>query len=198
MDDLAKALMGGSTLKGTLSSRMVNEGIPIAAIGRILGLPFDDTCDVLKDELCKGHIVELPKSDWPPTSRLADHAPTITRKTSDEDIMFVCRKMFKLTKLEAGFITLLLKLDHADKAKLHNVIEQQRHERHDQPDTMEITDQKMVDVMICKLRKKLHVINPEFIITTVWGGGYYIEASVKEKIYARLAVEGTQRVAAVD
>jgi DNA-binding winged helix-turn-helix (wHTH) protein len=176
-----------------IATRMAQEGIPVGAIARVLQRPFEDTIEMLTTQVSYGNIVELPKSDWPPTAKLADHVPSITRKISDHDVMFVCQKMFHLTKLEAGFLVLLLKLEHASKAQLHNVIETQRLERHDRPDSMELTDQKMVDVMICKLRKKLKEIDTQFIITTVWGGGYYIEAPVKEKIYASLAQEGVER-----
>lgn len=176
-----------------ISARMAQEGIPVGAIGRVLLMSFEDTTAMLQEELAQGHIVEIPKSDWPPTARLSDHLPTVQRKVSDADVEIACRKMFKLTNLEAGFLVLLLKLDHADKAKLHHVIETQRLSRQTRPDKMELTDQKMVDVMICKLRKKLRTVDEVFIITTVWGGGYYIEPAVKEKIYDRLAVEGVVR-----
>jgi Transcriptional regulatory protein, C terminal len=102
----------------------------------------------------------------------------------------VCRKLFKLTNLEAGFIVLLLKVEHVTKAQLHHVIETQRLQRPSRPDNMEMTDEKMVDVMICKLRKKLKLIDPKFLITTLWGGGYFIEVPAKEKFYAKLAAEG--------
>jgi hypothetical protein len=171
---------------------MADEGIPIGAIARVLQIPFADAAELLHEELAQGHIVQMPRSDWPPGVKVHSHMPTIpiTRKTSNADIEIVCRKLFKLTNLEAGFIVLLLKSEHTTKEKLHHVIETQRLQRASRPDTMEMTDQKMVDVMICKLRKKLKAVDPDFLITTVWGGGYYIEVPVKEKLYARLATEG--------
>ncbi len=179
---------------GDLAARMADEGIPIGAIARILRTPFADTSDLLNDELFKGHIVEVPRPDWPPGVPVRHHLPTIavTRKTSSADIELVCRKMFKLTNLEAGFVVLLLKVEHATKDKLHHIIETQRQARASRPDELEATDQKMVDVIICKLRKKLKVINPEFIISTMWAGGYYIDPPVKEKFYERLATEGVR------
>ena len=174
------------------ATNMANEGIPVAAIARVLLISYGYVTDMLHEALLQGHIAEMPRSDWPPGVRIREHIPTIpvTRKTSNAEIEIVCRKLFKLTNLEAGFVVLLLKVEHATKEKLHNVIETQRAARASRPDNMEMTDQKMVDVIICKLRKKLKVIDPEFIISTVWAGGYYIDPSVKEKFYVRLAAEG--------
>lgn len=173
-----------------IAVRMAQEGIPVAAIGRSLAIPFADTHDMLSEALAHGQIVAIPRSDWPPGGKVLERHPTVPRRASDADVEFACRKLFTLTNLEAGFLVLLLRLDHTDKAKLHHVIETQRLRRASQPDALELTDQKMVDVMICKLRKKLKAISEDFLIKTVWGGGYYMEPAVKEKIYARLATEG--------
>ena len=174
------------------ATNMANEGIPVAAIARVLLISYGYVTDMLHEALLQGHIAEMPRSDWPPGVRIRERIPTIpvTRKTSNAEIEIVCRKLFKLTNLEAGFIVLLLKSEHTTKGKLHHVIETQRLQRASRPENMEMTDEKMVDVMICKLRKKLKLIDAAFLITTVWGGGYYIEVPVKEKIYARLANEG--------
>lgn len=183
-----------------VAARLADEGVPVAAIARALGLPYADISNVLHDELAQGRIIELPKPDWPPGVTIRSHIPTIaiTHKTSSDEIAIACRKMFKLTNLEAGFIVLLLKIEHVTKEKLHNVIETQRAARASRPDDMEMTDQKMVDVIICKLRKKLKVIDPEFIISTVWAGGYYIDRAVKEKFYAYLVTEGIRPTSLLD
>ena len=178
------------------AANMANEGIPIAAIARVLYLPFAEVNTILHEAITGGYITEFPRADWPPGQLRTARVPTVSIKTSDQEVEFVCCKVFKLTRLEAGFVVRLLKLDHCDKEKLHHVIETQRLQRSSNPDSMEATDQKMVDVIICKLRKKLKDLDPEFKITTVWGGGYYIELPVKEKIYARLAAEGVRRAGA--
>jgi hypothetical protein len=46
----------------------------------------------------------------------------------------------------------------------------------------------MVDVMICKLRKKMNLIDLSFIIRTSWGKGYFLDQSVKDGIYRMLDV----------
>lgn len=63
-------------------------------------------------------------------------------------------------------LALMLKRDEVTKEQLHAVIENAR------PPGREITEIKMVDVMICKLRKKIKV--HEIEVKTMWGLGYYI------------------------
>lgn len=164
--------------------RAANEGIPTASIARIVQRPFDQICEVLTDALARGEIGQMPRSDWPPSAAWSDRLPSIPRSANAEDVEFQCRKVFRLTNLEAGFMMVLLRLGCADKEKLHSVIEQQRTHRAYQPDKIaEMTDPKMVDVMICKLRKKLSNKGFPSAIVTSWGRGYYIEPATKQQIF---------------
>jgi DNA-binding winged helix-turn-helix (wHTH) protein len=178
-----------------LAVRAANEGIPVCVIARVLARPLDEVYAVLRDECATGAIAVLPKADWPATARLADRLPAVQRTASDADIAFVCQSVFKLTKLEAAFLVVLLKQDRVEKEKLHHTIEQQRQQRAQQPITLETTDPKMVDVMICKLRKKLKNADEKFVITTIWGGGYLIALDVKDLIFIRLDLTSSPHAA---
>lgn len=162
-----------------------NEGIPVAAIARVMHSPLDHTYEVLKDARARGVIVDIPKPDWPPGAKVANRMPCVALP-HDDDLAFMCRQAFKLTALEAGFLVVLLKNQQVQKTRLHNVVEQQRMTRSSQPDKMDATDPKMVDVIICKMRKKLKTVDPEIKIETIWGGGYHIEADMKPRIVAHL------------
>lgn len=163
-----------------------NEGIPIAAIARITHTESDAVRETLEYALASAHIAEMPKPDWPPTARIKDRVP-VTAPASAEVIEFQVKKHFRLTPLEGSFLVALLKYDHVDKTRLHGIIEHQRHSRTSQPDSLEQTDQKMVDVMICKLRKRLKAVSPSFEIKTVWGSGYFIEKPVRAAILEAVA-----------
>lgn len=165
----------------TLIVNAANEGIPIAAIARLTRYSSDLVREVLEYALASAHIGEIPKADWPPTARIKDRVPVVAPANSEE-IEFAIKKLFRLTPLEAAFLVALLKFDHADKSRLHGIIEHQRNSRAQQPDSLEQTDQKMVDVMICKLRKRLKTVDPSYEIKTVWGSGYYIEKDVRNAI----------------
>lgn len=173
--------------------RAANEGIPTAAIARIVQRPFDEVCEALTLALDAWRISSMPRADWPPDAKWSERSPAVPRSANSEEVEFQCRKIFKVTNLEAGFMMALLRLECADKERLHGVIEQQRHSRAHEPDSMELTDPKMVDVMICKLRKKVGVpLNMEgsAVIKTSWGKGYYIEPDVKKAIYELLGSFG--------
>jgi DNA-binding winged helix-turn-helix (wHTH) protein len=85
----------------------------------------------------------------------------------------------------------LLKRDEADKDTLHYVIETQRALRRSRLNNSETTDPKMVDVVICKLRKKLKPLGIN--IKTLWGRGYYLNEEsrkVAESILTGIVREG--------
>lgn len=176
-----------SVFAAVVAVRMACEGIPVAAIARSISRASGEVHGTLAMAQVSGQISAVPKYDWPPTSKLADHLPCHAVEMPETDVVFNARRVFKLTPLEAGFIVVLLRCEHADKARLHTVIENQRFSRASNPDRLEVTDQKMVDVMICKLRKKLVTVDERFTIETVWGSGYYIAPAVRALINARLS-----------
>lgn len=160
--------------------RMANEGIPVGAISRSLGKPGELVRSALSTALSCGHIVSMPRPDWPPTGKLADHIPQKPNVPSDDTVMFVLRKLMRLTPLEAEFLQVLMKFPEAEKEKLHAVVENLRTSR--AGGYVEPTDPKMVDVMICKLRKRLTQLDPGLVIKTMWGRGYYIEEPVRRRL----------------
>lgn len=167
--------------------RAADEGIPVAAIARVFALPYQEVVDILKSAIERGLIAEIPKADWPPGSRRAERVPVNAVHLSDDDIQFLAKRHFSLTLLEAEFLTSLLRNERVQKGKLHAVIEHLRAtKRANQPDKMEQTDPKMVDVVICKLRKKLKTVDEAFAITTIWNDGYYLNPDVKRKLYEHL------------
>ncbi len=160
-----------------------NEGIPVAAIARVTKQELSDVYLLLKEAKDAGTILDLPRADWPPGVRAADRTPALAIP-ADDDLKFVCKRVLKLTALETGFLIALLKNREVDKTRLHHVVEAQRASRQSQPDKQDETDPKMVDVIICKLRKKLKTVDAGLKIETIWGGGYCIAAEMKPRILA--------------
>lgn len=177
--------------------RAAIEGIPVGAIARIFAYDYGDTHEVLTYLKTIGTIAEVPRADWPPTAKNDDRLPTFTVRSTPSDLLFNVQRAFKLTKLEAGFLAAMLRCEHADKTMLHGVIEQQRMERSQRPNKQELTDPKMVDVMICKLRKKLVQQGFKDAIKTVWGGGYFIDPETKKLILTAIT-ERIKTAATVD
>lgn len=175
-------------LHNILVSRAANEGIPIGAIARILQANYMAISDAIHRDKDLGIIGAVPRPDWPPGQHWDARLPTCERSANVDDVTFACRQVFRLTNLEAGFLLVLLRYQCAEKAKLHNVIEQQRVTRAFRPNTDDATDPKMVDVMICKLRRKLREFDPKFVIETAWGKGYFIQPETKALVYTALGV----------
>lgn len=166
-------LEGPSPLTLDVAIRMADEGIPVLAIARATHIPSDDIYQALRAAIARGSILEMPKDDWPPKSGRGGRAPTPNPLLQDEQqLRCACTRYFKATPLEAAMLSLMLKRDEVTKEQLHAVVENAR------PPGREITEIKIVDVMICKLRKKIKDFDIE--ITTMWGVGYYIGRPFRE------------------
>lgn len=149
--------------------RLADEGVPIRAIARATAVASSDLYETLREALQGGQILELPKDDWPIGSTRAGRNVLVGTPLEQESAMrAACARVFKASPLEAGMLALMLRRNEVTKEQLHTVIEQNRGDK-------DPTDPKMVDVMICKLRKKLllHGIK----IETMWGTGYLIDAT---------------------
>jgi len=155
--------------------RLADEGIPVRAIARATRLPSDEVYETLREALATGSIVEIPKDDWPLGSSRASRNPCQDTSLEQEDALkSACARYFKATPLEAAMLAVMLKRNETTKEQLHTVIEQNR-----PSNGRDETDPKMVDVMICKLRKKLKL--HDIVIETMWGTGYFIAAPYRER-----------------
>jgi len=100
-------------------------------------------------------------------------------KLSDDDERMLVAAMRKLrtTQAESAILVAFLKRTHVSKGSLHMLITR---------DQSKPPSVKLVDVMICKLRKKL----PDGVkIENLWGVGYYITSDAKQTILAYLQVD---------
>jgi Transcriptional regulatory protein, C terminal len=155
--------------------RLADEGIPVRAIARALHIPSSDIYDMLRDARELGHLIDLPKDDWPPGS--ARDARVVFAGTSleqEEDLRIACAKVFKATPLEAAMLARMLRREQVTKEQLHCVVEQNRATQ-----GQGATDPKIVDVLICKLRKKLRPY--ELSIETMWGIGYLVPPADRDR-----------------
>jgi DNA-binding response OmpR family regulator len=154
-----------------IAVRLADEGIPIRAIARATSLSSADIYELLRDAVASGTIVELPQDDWPKGSkRSAREIFNGSPLENPEALKIACARKFKASPLEACMLTLMLRRDQVTKEQLHVVITQKSGK--------EDIDQKMVDVMICKLRKKLKPFG--LVIETMWGMGYFITPASRE------------------
>lgn len=155
---------------------LAHEGVPVCAIARATKRTADAVRVAIQDALILGQITRTPKEDWPTNVLVPERTPEFLKrnKTTDEELVFSCTRMFRLTPLQAALLALLCKKTEATKESLHRVVEQRRSPSKDE------TDLKMVDVVICHLRKRIKKYG--LTITTVWGRGYFMEPSMQKKL----------------
>lgn len=156
---------------------LADEGIPVRAIARSLKIPGEDVYDLLNEALAEGRLFELPKDDWPPGKKRSQRAQsenTILSR-SDEVLRMGCSSRFKMTRLQAAVFVALLRRPELSKEHIHNAIESIR------PNANAPTDLKMVDVVVCHIRKKLKLLDPTWSIVTVWGIGYSLLPAAREQ-----------------
>jgi len=153
--------------------RLADDGVPVRVIARGLNIPSDEIREALEEAILTGDILEIPRDDWPPGTKRLNRQPGFNSKESDADVVVACQRAMKLTRLEANILAVLIRAPQASKEVLHHTVEQQRQNRSSRPDNPEPTDPKIVDVVICKLRKRLREFKVE--IKTIWGHGYYMD-----------------------
>lgn len=164
----------------TIAIALADEGVPVAAIARATKIPSGDIYEILRDAVGRGVIVEFPKSDWPPGAPRASRAPTLPPALrDDEQLRIAAMQAFRMTKLQGAVFCTILKRNTVTKQQLHQVIEQNR-----ATPGRDETDEKMVDVIICLLRRKLRPHG--ILIETIWATGYTMAAGERDKAIAAL------------
>lgn len=162
----------------TIANQLADEGVPVGAIARSINIPFADVSKFLQKSVVAGKIIQVPKADWP----VDKHSTRDTRLPqfdlftgyNEEMLLLTLIRIYKVSKLQAAFFGALLRRKEVTRQALHEIIESRR-----SPDADE-TEEKMVDVVICNLRKRLKPHH--LIIKTIWSAGYYIETDQRRQV----------------
>lgn len=169
--------------------RMADEGIPIGAISRIAQVPTEDFRPVLRGAVTDGRLLEMPREDWPPIVPRIDRTPQVSdarmsqarakQTISDDDtILLSIAEVFKTTRLQGKVLLKLVRRGHCTKEMLHDTVEDNR------GNPSEPTQGKIVQVMICHLRKKLLPFG--WKIKTHHGSGYSMAVETRQQIITLL------------
>lgn len=163
-----------------VAARLADEGIPVRAIARSIEFPSDVIRESLIDALGRGAILDIPRDDWPPTVKRDARTPfPVGEQPDDRAIVVECTRLFKVTRLQASLLSVLIRRKEASKEMLHQVVETCRHTRLNKSDALETTDPKIVDVVIYHIRQKLkpHLLE----VTTLWGHGYCMAPEMRKR-----------------
>jgi hypothetical protein len=145
-------------------------------MARALKQTTDAVRETVQEAIANGRIVQMPKDDWPVGQSRDDRTPTFIRQNrmDDESLIFSCIRLFHVTRLQASLLAVLIVRNEVSKDTMHQIIESRR------TPGKEETDPKMVDVVICHLRKRLKPFNLK--INTLWACGYYMEPPQRKTI----------------
>jgi hypothetical protein len=159
---------------------LADEGVPVRAIARATQTPSEDVYELLKDAVGVGQLIELPQSDWPPGSLRRYRKPSgqSILNLDDATLRLACSNVFKMTRLQAAVFVSIIRRPEITKDQVHTAIENTR------SPTSDPTDQKMIDVVICHIRKRIkeHGIT----LITRWGQGYSLHHAERDKVLAML------------
>lgn len=159
---------------------LADEGVPVRAIARVIRTPGDAVYKFLKTAVDIGRLTELPKDDWPAgtsrTTRSPVYAPLLS--LDDDTLRLACAQVFGTTRLQSAVLVAIIRRPETTKENIHQAIEGMR------PSGAEPTDQKMVDVVICHIRKKLSPATVE--LKTLWGIGYSLAPLERDKVLSLL------------
>lgn len=165
----------------TVIARLAEEGVPTRAIARAFQMPCDIVYDVLREEVTAAHLLEMPRDDWPVGQGRNERSGSgRMAQVDDEDVIMELMRVFQISKQQAILLNVLLKKKTATKDALYSAAQAVHAIGQD-------TEPKIVDVVICKLRKKLSAHN--FKIETIWGGGYYMSTEDRSAALRMIGLE---------
>jgi hypothetical protein len=143
---------------------LANEGVPILAIARATKIPSDELHDLLKEARAQGFILDLPMEDWPRPPRIVSAQGGGRLSNFTEEELFRATMMaFGLTACMARIMLMLIRLPGAiSYERLHDAYNWRKTE-------VAETLPKIIDVQVCKMRKRLQKYGLE--IVTEWGFG---------------------------
>lgn len=170
-----------------IAVRLADEGVPTRAIVRALMITYDDVVEALKAAKERGMILNLPRDDWPPGTRRDERQPdTVPLELEDEHMVMLAIRTFNLTPTMGKIFVALMRRPEMTKNSLHVVT--RRNDGFIAPGKRKdkMSDTKIVDVYICKMRTRLPKSIP---IETMWGCGYYIPTSGKEAAFRLLGIK---------
>lgn len=145
---------------------LADEGVPVRAIARAVQVESEDVYGFLNSAMDDGKLIELPQPDWPAGTRRWSRrpSPSSVLNLDDDMLNLACAAVFQMTRLQAAVFVAIVRRPEITKEQVHIAIESTRSPNADP------TDPKMIDVVICHIRKKLKPFKLE--LKTIWGRGY--------------------------
>ena len=151
----------GSSTPAHIAIQLANEGVPLRAIARACKLSAEELRLQLIEAKDAGHLVDLPREDWPPCPR-AKRALQLTRlMVNNRELAHqAVMQTFDLTLTQAKLLTLLLRRVEVSRRQL--------------------VEMSGIDVHVHYLRRRLKPFG--VAIETLWGDGYRLSPNNRRKV----------------
>lgn len=159
--------------------RAADEGVPIGAIKRIFKPDYDFLREVLHDAVDEGRLIQLPAEDWPPRGSSTSREPTTSIHDlggDDQELFVRMARTIHTTQLESRVLLAILRRGHAHREQIYASVQK----GHVNPD--DAPEMKIIDVVVCKLRKKLKPMGVN--IRTLHAVGYELTDLDRNKLWA--------------
>lgn len=171
-------IVGATGPFARVAVQLADEGVPIKAIVRSLDTDRDEVREVLRNAVREGYIVEMPREDWPAGTPRSKRVPLHNRKNigsirDDSAEYLVLMRVFKTTLQQSKVLLKLIRRDECTKEVLHSAVTL------DRASIDEVTDIKIIDVIICNLRKKLKPF--DIVVDTIHSCGYSMPNESRQK-----------------
>jgi|SRR5580704_8845528 hypothetical protein len=159
--------------------RAADEGVPIGALKRIFRVSDENLRPFLHDAIAAGRLVSMPSEDWPTGGTRLTRLPCVPQTLAtldDDDLVMLLSRKVKTTPQEGRLLLVILRRGHASREQLLLAAD---HGNQSEPSQI-----KLVDVVVCKMRKKLVPLG--ITLQTVHSLGYQMTEVDRRKIWELL------------
>jgi hypothetical protein len=164
-----------------IAVRLAGEGVPFRVISRATKISFDELLDQLAMARAAGRIMRIPREDWPVLPRGHSSEPARLRKFDEDTLLSATMRIFGLTLCQARIMLTLIRLPGSvSNERLHDAYNQRGNDTAD-------TALKIVDVVICTMRKKLEPLG--LTIVSEWGYGKRLRSADRARALQMLLDE---------
>lgn len=158
--------------------RLADEGVPVRAIARAFRVPFAAVNETITAALQAARLLACPPIDWPPTQPSNQRTGRAVRH-SESELITTLQHRYAITRQQALLLIVMLKRELATKEVLHAAAQLVHGPGQE-------TSKKLVDVLICKLRKRM--AKHGHTIETIWGGGYFLTENDRKAILKEIGL----------
>jgi hypothetical protein len=164
-----------------LAIKLADEGVPVRAIARAMGVSLADLREQFDEALLEGRILTTPRTDWPPRLQPSNQLPISKLSGIEERVLLgAVMRTFGTTECQSRLLLALI--------RRHELTREELHEVYNWRNGREVnTQMKILDVQFLRLKEALRRF--DLNIETLWGFGRRMSWDDRKKAFALLLAE---------